>query len=153
MGTTGVERQATLDGMTSTGYQPDFDLDLSLGALGEHLVGTFWEDLQRSGTVEVKVDRGAWRTGNHYVEVHQWDGQRWKPSGISTTKAEWWAVVSPSGTGFVVVRVELLRELVKKAPQRTQPIKNEKTNASAGRLVKMVDLVTEMMREVRSEDN
>jgi hypothetical protein len=57
--------------LTSTGYSPDFDLDLRTGALGEHLVGTFWEELQRTGTVEVKVDRGAWRTGNHYVETAQ----------------------------------------------------------------------------------
>ena len=135
--------------LTSTGYQPDFDLDLRVGALGEHLVGTFWEDLQRSGTVEVKVDRGAWQTGNHYVEVHQWDGQRWKPSGISTTKAVWWAVVSPSSAGFVVVRTDVLRGLVRDAPQRTQPIKNGKTNASAGRLVKMDDLWRVMMREVQ----
>ncbi|HEY7823360.1 MAG TPA: hypothetical protein VIG24_11020 [Acidimicrobiia bacterium] len=136
---------------TSTGYNPDFDVDLRTGALGEHLVGTFWEELQRTGTVEVKVDRGAWRTGNHYVEVHQWDGERWKPSGLSTTKAEWWAVVSPSGQGFVVVRTSLLRELVRDAEMRTQPIKSERTNASAGRLVKMDVLVRAMM--VESENN
>lgn len=137
--------------LTSTGYNPDFDVDLRTGALGEHLVGTFWEELQRTGTVEVKVDRGAWRTGNHYVEVHQWDGERWKPSGLSTTKAEWWAVVSPSGQGFVVVRTSLLRELVRDAEMRTQPIKSERTNASAGRLVKMDVLVRAMM--VESENN
>jgi len=131
--------------LTSTGYNPDFDLDLRAGALGEHLVGTFWEDLQRAGTVEVKVDRGAWKTGNHYVEVHQWDGQRWKESGLSITKAEWWAVVSPSGKGFMVVKVELLKELVKKAPARTQPISSPKTNATSGRLVKMDDLWRAMM--------
>jgi len=136
------------DRLTSTGYNPDFDLDLRVGTVGEHLVGTFWEDLQRSGTVEVKVDRGAWKTGNHYVEVWQWDGTRWKPSGISTTKAVWWAVVSPGSHGFVVVRTDLLRMLCKTAPMRTQPIKSEKTNASAGRLVKMSTLVSEMMREV-----
>ncbi|HEY7821261.1 MAG TPA: hypothetical protein VIG24_00410 [Acidimicrobiia bacterium] len=133
---------------TSTGYRPDFDLDLRTGTLGEHLVGTFWEELQRTGTVEVKVDRGAWNTGNHYVEVHQWDGQRWKKSGISTTQATWWAVVSPSHLGFVVVRVDVLKDLVRDAPQRTQPIKDAKTNASAGRLVKMDDLWRAMMREV-----
>ncbi len=133
---------------TSTGYAPEFDLDLRTGVVGEHLVGTFWEELQRTGTVEVKVDRGAWQTGNHYVEVHQWDGTRWKPSGISTTEAVWWAVVSPSNRGFVVVRTDVLKALVKDAPQRTQPISNGKTNASAGRLVKMSDLLREMMRDV-----
>lgn len=134
--------------LTSTGYNPDFDLDLRTGALGEHLVGTFWEELQRTGTVEVKVDRGAARTGNHYVETHQYDGVAWKPSGISTTKATWWAVVSPGSAGFIVVRVELLKRLVKGAEQRSQNIKNDKTNASTGRLVKMDVLWRAMMQEV-----
>jgi hypothetical protein len=133
---------------TSTGYNPDFDLDLRTGALGEHLVGTFWEELQRIGTVEVKVDRGAAVTGNHYVETHQFDGSAWKPSGISTTRAVWWAVVSPSSLGFVVVRVDVLKSLARDAPQRSQNIKTAKTNASTGRLVPMDALVRSMMREV-----
>ena len=134
--------------LTSTGYNPDFDLDLRTGAVGEHLVGTFWEELQRVGTVEVKVDRGAAVTGNHYVETHQFDGAAWKPSGISTTKAVWWAVVSPSSLGFLVVRVDVLKVLARDAPQRSQNIKTEKTNASTGRLVRMDAMWREMMREV-----
>ena len=135
--------------VTSTGYNPDFDLDLRTGAVGEHLVGTFWEELQRTGTVEVKVDRGTAVTGNHYVETHQFDGVAWKPSGISTTKAVWWAVVSPSSFGFVVVRVDVLKRLAKDAPQRSQNITTGKTNASTGRLVRMDVLLREMMREVK----
>ena len=131
---------------TTTGHRPDFDVDLRVGQLGERLIGTFWEELHRTGTVEVKVDRGAWRTGNHYVEVHQWDGQRWKPSGLSITTATWWALVSPAELGFLVVRVDVMKELAKDAPQRTQPIKTGGTNASAGRLVKVEDMWRAMMR-------
>lgn len=133
---------------TSTGYSPDFDLDLRTGALGEHLVGTFWEELQRNGTIEVKVDRGSANTGNHYVETHQFDGAAWRPSGLSTTKAVWWALVSPSNLGFLVVRVDVLKELARDAPQRSQNIKTAKTNASTGRLVRVDDIWRSMMREV-----
>lgn len=131
---------------TSTGYNPDFDLDLRVGALGEHLVGTFWEDLQRSGTVEVKVDRGAWKTGNHYVETHQSsDGEVWRPSGLNTTKAVWWAVVSPEQAGFICVKVELLKVLAADARRAEQPLRSDKTNASRGRLVRLDDLCRAMM--------
>ena len=134
---------------TSTGYNPDFDLDLRTGALGEHLVGTFWEELQRVGTVEVKVDRGAWKTGNHYVETAQSsDGVTFRPSGINTTKAHWWVVASPSDFGFVAVRTDVLKRLCVDARQAEQPIRDGKTNASRGRLVSMDVLVREMMREV-----
>ena len=136
--------------LTSTGYNPDFDLDLRAGALGEHLVGTFWEDLQRAGTVEVKVDRGAWKTGNHYVETAQSsDGVNYRPSGINTTKAVWWVVASPSDFGFVCVRTDVLKRLCVDARQAEQPIRDGKTNASKGRLVRMEDLVREMLREVQ----
>lgn len=131
---------------TSTGYNPDFDIDLRTGALGEHLVGTFWEDLQRTGTVEVKVDRGAWKTGNHYVETAQSsDGVNWRASGINTTKAVWWVVASPEDAGFLCVKVVLLKRLAAEAPEAEQPIRSDKTNASKGRLVKMDDLWRTMM--------
>ena len=134
---------------TSTGYNPDFDVDLRTGALGEHLVGTFWEELQRTGTVEVKVDRGAWKTGNHYVETAQSsDGVTFRPSGINTTKARWWVVASPSDFGFVAVRTDVLKRLCVDARQAEQPIRDGKTNASKGRLVSMDVLVREMLREV-----
>ena len=135
--------------LTSTGYSPDFDLDLRTGALGEHLVGTFWEELQRTGTVEVKVDRGAWRTGNHYVETAQSsDGVTFRPSGINTTRAHWWVVASPSEFGFIAIRTDVLKRLCVDAPQAEQPIRDGKTNASKGRLVRMQDLMREMMREI-----
>ena len=134
---------------TSTRYQPDFDIDLRVGELGEHLFGTFWEELQRTGTVEVKVDRGAWRTGNHYVETAQSsDGVTFRPSGINVTKATWWVVASPSDFGFVCVRTDVLKRLCLTAKEAEQPIRDGKTNASKGRLVPLDALLREMMRVV-----
>jgi hypothetical protein len=136
-------------GRTSTGYNPDFDIDLSIGQLGEHLFDTFWEELHRTGRVEVKVDRGAWRTGNHYVETAQSsDGEHYRPSGINVTKAHWWVVASPSDFGFVCVRTDVLKRLCLSAREAEQPIRDGRTNASKGRLVPLSDLMREMLREV-----
>lgn len=122
---------------TSTGYQPDFDLDNRRGAVGEQLVGTFLEALAH-GTIEVKVDYGTWRTGNHYVETHQLgrDGV-WRPSGLNVTKAEWWCVVGPPACGFVAIRVDALKVLAQVAPRADQPLRGSGTNATRGRLVRM----------------
>lgn len=69
-----------------------FDLDLSFGQEGEQLV----KDLLTNGkTIEVKRDR-KWRsTGNLYIEVEclSHNTNNWYPSGLSSTKASYWAFV------------------------------------------------------------
>lgn len=69
-----------------------FDLDFSYGYAGEKLV----EELLTNGkTVEVKRDRRWHETGNLYIEFDCWfnSTQSWQPSGISATKADYWAFV------------------------------------------------------------
>ncbi len=69
-----------------------FDLDFRYGYAGEQLV----EELLTSGkTVEVKRDRRWHETGNLYIEFDCWynSTQSWQPSGISVTKADYWAFV------------------------------------------------------------
>ena len=67
-------------------YQSNFDIDLKKGQEGELLV----EELAKGNrTIEVKRDYIVSRTGNLAVEV----SYRGKPSGLSTTEAEWWAFV------------------------------------------------------------
>ena len=86
----------------------DFDIDLSKGKVGEALV----EDTLISGTIEVKTDLRWKDTGNIYVETecfYQTSGQ-WEPSGLSVTKADWWAFVLNGF--FVLVRTEDLRLIV-----------------------------------------
>ena len=127
--------------LTSTGYAPDFDVDNRRGAVGENLVGTVLEAAALS-TIEVKTDWGAWRTGNHYVETWQQgrDGE-WRPSGLNTTKASWWAIAGPTGRGLLIVPVELLRELAAEAPESAQPISSSSTSATRGRLVQLEAIV------------
>lgn len=123
--------------VTSTGYEPDFDIDLRRGQAGERLVSSFFEQLTGS-TVEVKTDFGAWRTGNHYVETWQRSSTGdWRPSGLNATRAEWWCVVGPAGFGFLAIRCDELRRIAAQAPEAEQPVSNNRTNASRGRLVKV----------------
>ena len=74
----------------------DFDLDFSYGYSGEQLV----EELLTQGkTVEVKRDRRWKDTNNLYIEIKcQYNKtQSWELSGLSVTKAEYWAFVLESG--------------------------------------------------------
>jgi len=68
------------------GYNPDFDLDL---AFGEAYEDSLAEILQK-GKVEVKTERDIWKTtGNIVFEIRC----KGKPSGISKTKADYWAQI------------------------------------------------------------
>lgn len=131
---------------TSTGYQPDFDIDLKRGQDGEHFVAKVLTGA--TSTVEVKRDFGTHKTGNLYIETHQLsrDGQSWVPSGILKTKAEWWAFCGPTLDGFVLIPTGILRQLAKNAPSAVQPICDGNTNASCGRLVKIADVTANIMK-------
>ena len=77
-----------------------FDLDFTFGRAGEQLV----EELLTNGkTIEVKRDRKWWATGNMYIETECWynKSQSWEISGISVTKAEYWAFVLEKGVLMV----------------------------------------------------
>lgn len=78
----------------------DFDLDFSHGLTGENLVS----DLLTGGlTVEVKTDRKWKNTNNLYIETECWynGAGQWKPSGLSVTKAAYWAFVLEKGTVII----------------------------------------------------
>jgi hypothetical protein len=69
-----------------------------------------WDILEKDGTThEVKTDRLAPKTGNHFVETH-WRGH-W--SGIKTTEADWWQVIIPwedKPWEIITVETQRLRE-------------------------------------------
>jgi hypothetical protein len=87
-----------------------FDLDFTYGREGETLV----EQLLTNGrTVEVKRDRKWHKTGNLYIEVECWylKSQSWEPSGLSVTKADYWAFVLEEGV--LMVPTDYVRYVVK----------------------------------------
>ena len=67
------------------GYCKGFDLDLKFGKMGEDFVADVFEG---NSKVEVKTERDIWKyTGNIVFEINC----KGKPSGISKTKADYWA--------------------------------------------------------------
>ena len=88
----------------------DFDLDFSYGKEGENLV----EALLGGGkTVEVKRDRKWHNTGNLYIETECWylKSNSWEPSGLSVSKADYWAFVIERGV--ILVPLDILKSVVK----------------------------------------
>ena len=87
----------------------DFDLDLKVGQEGEGLV----EQLLTGGTtVEVKTDLKWKDTGNLYIETVCWshNNENWYLSGLSSTKAAYWAFVLEGAT--LIVPTEVLKQVV-----------------------------------------
>lgn len=120
-----------------------FDLDFTYGKEGENLV----EQLLTGGkTVEVKRDRKWWSTNNVYIEVECWylSSQSWEPSGLSVSKADYWAFVLEKGV--VMIPTDHLHYAVKNfGRQITCEIP---PNRSKGFLITVEDLLT-AMRELR----
>jgi hypothetical protein len=73
---------------------------------GENLVDTL---LTGGKTIEVKTDFKWINTGNLYVETECWymSTNSWQPSGLSVTKAEYWAFVLADSV--LMVPTKLLR--------------------------------------------
>jgi hypothetical protein len=126
-------------------YQPHFDTDLERGKVGENLLNTFLADLA-GNKFEVKTDYRAWETGNFYIETWQYrqpDAIDKKQSGINITEAEYWCFAGPNGNGFVMIKTDALKEMLRATDYREvhQPISTLDTNASIGRLVPVLDVL------------
>lgn len=121
-------------------YQPHFDLDLQTGEQGEAVV-----QAGLTGKVEVKTDRRAHDTGNLYIEIWQFskpDRSDKRPSGLAVTEADWWITTTPTGKGFLAIRVDDLKALIKANNYRlvAQPITSAHTNGSLGLLIPVSDI-------------
>lgn len=90
----------------SDGYEPNFDIDLALGKQGELYVAHI-VDAMAAGSIEVKTDEMAMKTGRVFVEYECKRFGGWAKSGIATTTAELWAFVIASDTVLVVPTVRL----------------------------------------------
>jgi hypothetical protein len=118
-----------------------FDIDNRRGQIGERLVGSFVDALA-DATIEVKTDYRANETGNLYVETHQlnWKGV-WKKSGINTSEAKFYSFAGGCGNGFITIDTETLKRLAETAPPIKFTSPQNDTNPTAGRLVKVTDIV------------
>ncbi len=113
------------------GKSKGFDLDLAYGESRENVLA---QALGNESKIEVKSDRQAVKTGNIYVEYES----RGKPSGISTTTAEWWAYeVLPAV--FVLMPTSRLRYLVDEQ-RKVRFVRGGDNNSSKGVLLKVASL-------------
>lgn len=114
----------------------DFDLDLSVGQAGESLVK---ELLTNGKTVEVKRDMRWKETGNVYIETICWSHNKseWYPSGLSSSKAAYWAFVLE--TNVFLVPTETLKQAV--ASKGRAITCNIQPNPSKGYLIRIEDII------------
>ena len=83
-------------------YNNDFRHDLEVGQLGEKLLA----DILENRTIEVKKDLKAMQTGNVFIEY----SSRGKLSGLSTSQADWWALIV-SDKVIKLIKTDYLKEL------------------------------------------
>lgn len=130
-------------------FNGDFKYDLALGQLGEGWVGK----MLSSKTIEVKFDFACYRTGNFFIEYES----RGKPSGISTTKADYWMLIASTEKGVelktqlrdiekddilfsIMLSTEKLKELCRTKHFR-KGVSGGDLNTSTGVLIKSKDLL------------
>ena len=113
-------------------YNSDFRYDLKVGQLHEKMLA----DLLESKTVEVKRDFRASQTGRVFVEFFC----RGKPSGISTTEADFWCFILDGETAIMLPTSKLER-LANKAADNNQVVCGGDNNLSHGVLIEVADLV------------
>ncbi len=113
-----------------------FDLDFSYGRKGEQLVEELLTDGKR---IEVKRDRKWHLTNNVYVEVECFftKDNKWSPSGLAVTEAEYWAFVLKK-TVLMLPTTVLWHAVKTFGRDITCEIP---PNLSRGYLVKVVDLI------------
>lgn len=127
--------------MASDGFQPHFDIDFQRGKVGEDS-----HELFLDGKHEVKTDYRTAETGNFYVETWQYNEGMKAQSGINVTESDYWVWASPTGDGAIYIKTEALKELMRETnpPESRQPIINEHTNASIGRLVPLSHILRKL---------
>ena len=89
----------------------NFDIDLQYGQIYEKALAAILQDK----TIEVKTERDKWKeTGNIAIELHNHNSN--KPSGLSVTKANYWATILVENymiNSIHILPVKQLKERVK----------------------------------------
>ena len=123
----------------------DFDSSLAYGQLGEQLLRQVAKSYLEYGedAVEVKTDNKVSSTGRLYIEKES----RGKPSGISTSKAKYWALVLDGGSYsrqvFVIIETDRLRELCRLSGKGN--VKGGDSDTSRGYLISLPTLLKPLL--------
>lgn len=111
-------------------YNSNFEHDLAIGQLTEKFIG----NLLSNKKVEVKHDFKALTTGNVFIEYES----RGKPSGISTSKADYYCIVF-SKVKFIFIELEALKEIAREYKHKT--VTGGDSNTSKGILIPNCKLI------------
>lgn len=118
-----------------------FDHDLRLGNEYESDLAIVMK--ATGDKVEVKADFLAAKTGNVFVEFSQPSG----PSGLATTKADWWAFYIVGTHTWLLIQTFQLKKLCRKLLKLNGPVKGGDYDGFAGVLVPMGMLTTNSWEE------
>ncbi len=120
-----------------------FDIDLPFGEKYEDTLSALLIE-NTNNKIEVKTERDIWKTtGNIYVELVC----REAFSGLSTTKADWWATIltfDGAIEGIVILPTNLMKQKVKSLINNNKaeyPVYGGDDDASIGALVPIKELL------------
>lgn len=113
--------------------QRNFDIDMEYGRRGENTL----LDILETKRIEVKTDRIAHVTGNIAVEYRF----RGRPSGISTTEADYWAFLLYDMTTIIMVPTEKLKEIARDRYKKDEITLGGDDNASEMILIPIEELI------------
>lgn len=111
-------------------YCSDFNYDLKIGQAKERELGKIFNHC----TVEVKNDLQALDTGNVFIEY----SSRGKPSGISTSKADYYCFAFEHT--FHLIPTETLKEKCRKYINTSRDINGGDNNSSKGILLPITEI-------------
>jgi hypothetical protein len=112
--------------------QKNFDIDIEYGRQGEN----YLLDILETKRIEVKTDRIAHITGNVAVE-YRYKG---RPSGISTTEADYWAFLLYDMTTIIMVPTDKLKAIAREKYKQDQITLGGDENASEMILIPINEL-------------
>jgi hypothetical protein len=112
--------------------QKNFDIDVEYGRQGEN----YLLDILETKRIEVKTDRIAHITGNVAVE-YRYKG---RPSGISTTEADYWAFLLYDMTTIIMVPTDKLKAIAREKYKQDQITLGGDENASEMILIPINEL-------------
>ena len=128
--------------MTMYNKDSKFDIDLSYGEIKEKELALILMDEK----IEVKSERGQWQeTGNIAVEL----SSRGKPSGLVTTKANWWVTTLNDGDkvkGIIMLPIADMKKHTKAIVKsgRGKVVMGGDDDTSELALIQITDLIKEV---------
>jgi len=112
-------------------HNSDFKYDLKIGQVAEKELAHIFANC----TLEVKRDLKALNTGNVFVEYMS----RGKPSGLSTTEADWYCF--NLGKKYHIIKTKELKNICREFINTKKDIKGGDSNTSKGILLPITKLL------------